>query len=143
MWLHAEQDQPLDDVDRVFGHWEQLEPPRDLASRVLARTSARAIPARAVLPWALVLAVGLGLLVWVGFAVGMDLARSGGLDLIEMLTVDLGLVWVAPFDLLSALAEVLPLGLIALAGFAGAASSWAAGRLSQVLGAEHTEPLRA
>jgi hypothetical protein len=118
-------------VDRLFGRLEQLPPPPDLTSAVLARTvlaeqSAR--PARTGL-WVLTALVSVVTLAVAGYAAGASLVASGALDLFAALLDDLSVVAVAPSDVLDAVAEVLPWWSLALAMLSGAAFVWATGEL--------------
>jgi hypothetical protein len=120
-----------DDVDRLFARLERTAVPDDLTARVLASTVARAQPGSAVVwPWLL---AGLGataLLAMAGYMLGANLAASDGLDILEALFGDFGLVTTSPGDVLAALSEVIPWGLVALAGISAAFLNWAAGRLA-------------
>jgi hypothetical protein len=122
-------DQP-DDVDRLFARLDRVSVPEDLTARVLAHTVART-PARSVLAWPWLVA-GLGaltLLTMTGYLLGANLAASNGLDVLEALASDLGLLATAPGDVVAALGEVMPWGLVALAGTSAALLTWAAGRV--------------
>jgi hypothetical protein len=120
-----------DDVDRLFARLERAGVPDDLTARVLASTVARAQPGSALVwPWLL---AGLGaivLLAMAGYLLGASLAASDGLDIIEALTGDLGLLTTSPGDVFAALGEVIPWSLVALAGVSAALLNWAAGRVA-------------
>jgi hypothetical protein len=123
--------EPLDDVDRLFARLQPAPVPSELTARVLASTVARPTPSRAspTWPWMLVGLVSLALLVLTGYGLGASLAASDGLDIVEALAGDLTLVASAPGDVLAALGEVVPVGLLLLAALSAAVLIWAAGHL--------------
>src|SRR5262245_57699207 len=107
-----------DDVDRVFARLDRAPVPEDLTTRVLASTVARTEGARTVLAWPWMVAglAALGLLALAGYQLGVSLARSDGLELVAALATDMGLLTSAPGDVFAAVAEVVPWGLVAMAG---------------------------
>ena len=122
--------EPLDDVDRLFAHLERAPVPADLTARVLATTVART-PSRASLvwPWMLVGLTSLALLVVTGYSLGASLAASDGFEIIEAIASDSSLLASAPGDVLAALGEIVPVGLVVLAALSAALLIWAAGRI--------------
>jgi len=127
--VNAYPDHP-DDVDRVFARLERGAVPESLTARVLAQTVNRE-RARAALAWPWLVA-GLGalaLLSVTGYALGASLAASDGLDVLGALFGDLGLLTIAPGDVVAALGEVVPWGLVGLAGLSAACLIWAAGKV--------------
>jgi len=107
----------LDDVDRLFARLARAPVPDDLTARVLASTVARANATRAVLAWPWMLAglAALALLTLAGYQLGASLAAGDGLEVIQAIFDDLGLLTTAPGDVAAALSEVMPLSLVALA----------------------------
>ena len=122
-----------DDIDRLFARLERAPVPADLTARVLASTTARAeAPVRQgwAWPWVLVACAAVGTLAFAGYLLGASIVESGGLPLVEALIDDLGLVAVAPGDVLAALGEVVPVQLVVIAGISAAALIWAAGQIA-------------
>ena len=119
-----------DDVDRVLARLQRAPVPDDLTARVLASTVARP-EARLVVdwPWMLAGVCALGLLALAGYQLGMALAASDGLALIDAIFNDLGLLATAPGDVLAALSQVVPWPLIVMAGLSAGLLVWASGRL--------------
>jgi len=109
----------LDDLDRLFlTGLERANVPDGFTAGVLARTVARADAARAAFawPWMVVGVVALGLLVLVGYQLGAALTMSGALEVLQALGEDLGLLFTAPGDVAAAVGELIPWGLVGLAG---------------------------
>lgn len=123
--------EPLDDLDRLFARLERAEVPADLTARVLASTVGQPAASRASLiwPWMLVGLASLALLVLTGYWLGASLAASDGLEIIEAVLGDVSLLASAPGDVLAALGEVVPLGLVLLAGLSAAVLIWAGGHV--------------
>jgi hypothetical protein len=121
----------LDDVDRLFARLDRAVVPEELTARVLASTVARSDASRAVFAWPWLVAglTALGLLSLAGYQLGVSLAAGDGLELVSALVEDLGLVTTAPGDVLAALGEVIPWGLVALAGLSAALLILAAGNI--------------
>ena len=119
-----------DDVDRLFARLERAPVPDDLTARVLASTVARS-DRRTVLAWPWVVAglAALGLLALAGYQLGVSLAASDGLPLIEGILADVDLLASAPGDVLVALGEVIPWPLVCVAGLSAALVVWAAGKM--------------
>jgi hypothetical protein len=118
---------PVDDMDRLFAHLERSPAPADLSARVLSRTVGR----RATLAWPW-LAAGLAallLLALTGYQLGAALAASDGLLLLEAIIADVSLLATAPGDVLLALGEVLSWKLLAVAGVSAMVLIWAAGKI--------------
>jgi hypothetical protein len=126
---HPTHEQP-DDVDRLFARLERAPVPEDLTSRVLAQTVARTNQ-RTVFAWPWLVAglAAMAALTIAGYLLGASLASSDGLDVVEALFGDLSLVATAPGDVLAALGEVIPSGLLVLAAGSAGLMIWAAGRL--------------
>lgn len=121
----------LDDVDRLFARLERAAVPDDLTTRVLASTVARTNATRAVLAWPWIVAglAALGMLTIAGYQLGASLAASDGLDLVAAVFEDVGLLATAPGDVLAALGEVIPWGLLGVAGAGAAVLVLAAGNV--------------
>jgi hypothetical protein len=128
---HPFEAEELDDVDRVFARLDRAAVPDDLTARVLASTVARSNATRAVFAWPWIVAglAALGLLSLAGYQLGVSLAATDGLELVTALLEDLGLVTTAPGDVLAALGEVIPWGLVALAGASAALLILAVGNI--------------
>lgn len=129
-----------DDVDRLFARMDRAPVPVDLTSRVLASTVVRDQARQRALdwPWLVAAFCAMGALALAGYLLGAQLAASDGLDLLEGVAGDLSLLASAPGDILLALAEVVPLGLVGLAAASLALLVWAAGHIvsqSAALGA--------
>ena len=107
-----------DDVDRLLARLDRAPVPDDLTARVLARTVARTDATRAVLAWPWLVAglAALGLLALAGYQLGVSLARNDGLELVAALFGDVGLLTTAPGDVVAAVGEVVPWGLLVIAG---------------------------
>ncbi len=120
-----------DDVDRLFARLDRATVPDELTARVLACTVARSEATRAVFAWPWMVAglTALALLSVAGYQLGVSLAASDGIELVSALLDDLGLVATAPGDVLAALGEVIPWGLVALAGLSAALLILAAGNI--------------
>jgi len=120
-----------DDVDRVFARLDRAPVPPDLTARVLASTVGRAEATRAVLAWPWMVAglVALGALTLAGYDLGARLATTDGLELLAALFEDFGLLATAPGDVVAALGEVVPWGLVVLAGLSAALLITAAGNV--------------
>jgi hypothetical protein len=121
----------LDDIDRLFARLDRAPVPEDLTARVLASTVARSKATRAVLAWPWLVAglLALGLLCMAGYLLGISLAAGDGLEVVEGVVDDLGLLMTAPGDVVAALGEVVPLGLLGLAVLSGGLLSLAAGHV--------------
>jgi len=116
-----------DDVDRLFARLDRVQAPPDLASRILSNSTVA--PAAAPRPL-LVAALGaLAALTATGYLVGVQLAASDSVDLLLAVASDLPLLASAPADVVAALAEVLPLGLVATAAASVGLLVWTAGQL--------------
>src|SRR4051812_15766982 len=117
-----------DDIDRLFARLERAPAPEDLAARVLAQTVERS-SARAQLklawPWLVAGLGALALLGVTGYSLGANLAASDGLDVLGALFGDFGLLLTAPGDVVAALGEVVPWGLVVVAGLCAAFLIWA------------------
>jgi hypothetical protein len=120
-----------DDVDRLFARLDRAPVPEELTARVLASTVGRTEATRAVLAWPWMIAglAALGLLVLAGYQLGASLATSDGLELVTALVEDYGLVATAPGDVVAALGEVIPWGLVAVAGLSAGLIILAAGNV--------------
>jgi hypothetical protein len=123
--------EPLDDIDRLFARLERRSAPEDLTARILASTVARSQATRAAFAWPWMLAglCALALLTYAGYQLGASLAATDGLDLVVAVVGDLGLLTTAPGDVLAALREVIPWGLVAVAGLGALLLTLAAGNL--------------
>ena len=127
---HRTCDAEPDDVNRLFARLERAPVPDDLTARVLASTVARS-EVRSALAWHWVVAglAALGMLMLAGYELGVTLAASDGLTVIEAVVADSGLLASAPGDVLAALSEVVPWPLVCLAGLSAALLVWAAGKI--------------
>jgi hypothetical protein len=122
----------LDDLDRLFlTGLQRVDVPEDLTARVLASTVARGDAARSVLAWPWMVAglVALGLLVLVGYQLGAALTTSGALELLQAMWEDVGLVFTAPGDVAAAVGELIPWGLVGVAGLSAGLLILAAGKI--------------
>ena len=119
---HPHRPEELDDVDRLFARLERAAVPDDLTARVLASTVARTGATRAALAWPWIVAglAALAMLTIAGYQLGASLAASDGLDLVAAVFEDISLLATAPGDVLAALGEVIPWGLVAVAGLGAA-----------------------
>src|SRR4051794_26574874 len=119
-----------DDIDRLFARLERAPVPDDLTARVMARTVGSA-SARSTFAWPWVVAgvAALALLGVTGYSLGASLASSDGLDVLGALFGDFGLLLTAPGDVVAALGEVVPWGLVAVAGLSAAFLVWASGNV--------------
>ncbi len=117
-----------DDIDRIFARLERAAVPRDFTRTVLARTTARQ---RAILAWPWLIAgmASMALLGLAGYFAGATLAASDGLELLLAVLSDLSVVTAAPGDAVAAIGEVVPWGLVAVAGLSAAFLVWVAGRV--------------
>jgi hypothetical protein len=124
-------DHGADDVDRLFARLEHAPVPHDLTARVLASTVARNTTPRAVFAWPWIVAglAAAGLLTITGYQLGASLAANDGLELLAGIVDDLGLVATSPGDVLAALGEVVPWGLLVLACVSATTLNLAAGKL--------------
>ncbi len=120
-----------DDVDRLFARLDRVQAPPDLASRILSSAVARAAAPRRAATWPLLVAAlgALAALAATGYLVGVQLAAANGLDLLLAVASDLSLLASAPGDVVAALAEVLPLWLVATAAVSIGLVVWTAGQL--------------
>ena len=119
-----------DDIDRLFARLERAPVPDDFAAGVLAKTVGRST-AQTTLAWPWLVA-GLGALALLGvtgYSLGVNLAASDGLDVLGALFGDFGLLLTAPGDVFAALGEVVPWGLVVVAGLSAAFLIWAAGNV--------------
>jgi hypothetical protein len=122
-----------DEIDRLFLTRLDREPaPEDLTARILARTVARSEATRVVVVWPWIVAglVALGLLTLAGYQLGVSLAASDGLEIVGAVVEDLGLFAIAPGDVFAALGEVIPWGMVALAGVSAASLMLAVGHVA-------------
>jgi hypothetical protein len=128
---HLTESEPLDDVDRLLSRLERHTAPEDLTARVLASTVAPADATRAVFAWPWIVAglCALALLVLAGYQLGASLAATDGLDIVEAISGDLGLLATAPGDVVAALGEVIPWGLVGVAGLSALLLVLAAGNI--------------
>ena len=112
----------FDDVDRLFARLERAPVPDDLTTRVLSSTVARTNTTRAVLAWPWMVAglAALGALTIAGYQLGANLAATDGLELVQAIFGDMGLVTTAPGDVFAALSEVIPWTLVVTAGVSAA-----------------------
>jgi hypothetical protein len=125
----------LDDLDRLFlTRLERASVPDDLMARVLASTVVRAEVARSVFAWPWIVAglVALGVLVVAGYQLGVTLAMSGAVELFVVMFDDLGLVLTAPGDVAAAVTELIPWGLVGVAGLCAGLLILAAGNVVSV-----------
>src|SRR5579859_5810414 len=124
-------DSEFDDIDRLFARLDRAPVPEDLTSRVLSSTVARTNATRAVLawPWMIACVVALGVLTMAGYELGVSLAASDGLDLLTAIFGDVGLLTIAPGDVLAAVGEVVPWTLVAAAGVSAGLLILAAGNV--------------
>ncbi|HET6318534.1 MAG TPA: hypothetical protein VFG86_18930 [Chloroflexota bacterium] len=120
--------EPVDDIDRLFARLERAAAPANFSAQVLARTVGRP---RTVLAWRWLIAgiLAMALLGMAGYLAGASLASSDGLEVLEMLVGDAGLLTTAPGDVLAAIGEMMPWRVVALAGASAALLIWAAGRV--------------
>ena len=119
-----------DDIDRLFAQLERASVPDALTERVLAQTVGKT-KARATLAWPWLVG-GLGaltLLTMTGYMLGANLAASDGLDLLVALFGDFGLVTTAPGEVAAVVGDIVPWGLVALAGVSAAFLVWAVGNV--------------
>ena len=122
-----------DDVDRLFARLERASVPAELTASVLASTTGRATASARqtwAWPWVLVACVAVGTLAFAGYLLGVSIVEAGGLPLVEALLGDMGLVAVAPGDVIAALGEVIPMELVVVAGISAGALVWAAGQIA-------------
>jgi len=112
MSRRAQDDEPIDDVDRLFLRIEPLVPPDDFAARVAARTYAAPVVARGRRwVWWAFDAVALLALLALSVSFGMALHESGSVDILAVM-LEVGAIG----DAVDALLESLPwLQLAALA----------------------------
>jgi hypothetical protein len=121
-----------DDVDRLFARLERAPVPEDFTARVLFQTVDRArsrAHTKLAWPWLVVGLGALALLGVTGYSLGASLAASDGLDVLGALIGDFGLLLTAPGDVVAALGEVVPWGLVIMAGVSAAFLVWAAGKV--------------
>ncbi|HEY3058622.1 MAG TPA: hypothetical protein VGL99_06565 [Chloroflexota bacterium] len=119
-----------DDIDRLFARLERANVPDTLTARVLAQTVGKT-RARTTLAWPWLVA-GLGaltLLTMTGYLLGASLEASDGLDLLVALFGDLGLVLTAPGEVVAVVGDVVPWGLVGVAGVSAAFLVWAVGNV--------------
>ncbi len=125
MTLHSPS-HDADDVDRLFSRLDRVQAPPDLASRILSSAVA---PAAAPRPLLVATLGALAALTATGYLVGVQLSAANSLDLLLAVVSDLSLLASAPGDVVAALAEVLPLWLVATAAVSIGLVVWAAGQL--------------
>ena len=121
-----------DDIDRVFARLERAPVPDDFTARVLFQTVDRSrsrAHTRLAWPWLVAGLGALALLGVTGYSLGASLAASDGLDVLGALFGDFGLLLTAPGDVVAALGEVVPWGLVVVAGLSAALLVWAAGNV--------------
>src|SRR5436190_12438465 len=128
--LHPSTDEH-DDIDRLFARLDRAPVPDDLTARVLASTVARTEATRAVFAWPWMAAglAALALLALAGYQLGASLAANNGLELVSALAEDSGLLTTAPGDVLAALSESIPWGLVIVAGLSACLLIVAAGNV--------------
>ena len=114
-----------DDADRLFARLEAAPVPPQFTRGVLARTVGRPHP----WPWLMAGLASLVLLALAGHQLGADLANGEGLELIEAIIGDVSLIATAPGDILAALTDVVPWGLVLVAGLSAACVTWVVGRV--------------
>jgi hypothetical protein len=129
--MNSAHEDRLDDLDQLFARLDRAPVPEDLTARVLDSTVARSNAGRSVFawPWLVVGLAALGVLSTAGYQLGATLAASDGLEVLGALFEDLGLLATAPGDVLAALGEVVPWGLLALAALSAALLTLAAGHV--------------
>jgi hypothetical protein len=112
---HVAHDQP-DDIDALFTqHLHRADVPEDFTQRVLASTVKRQEKHSAFAwPWTVVGLAALTVLVMAGYSVGAALGGSSGLDVLNAVVSDLGLLTAMPDEVLAAFAAVIPWWLIAI-----------------------------
>ncbi len=117
--MHPRDDQPRDEVDRLYRKLRPLAPPPDLTARILA-----ALPAERPAPvlsasrqrlWSWVTAVAAIALLGLCIQLGSQLEESGALGVLNEIFADLGNFFASPGDYLSTLAAALPWGNVVLA----------------------------
>ena len=109
----------MDDLDRLFARLEPIEPPPELAGRIMAATAGRAAvgaPAGHRPLWLALDAAAIALLALVSLWVGMELQNSGALDLLGLLVLDSGLMGESLGAMLEALLQALPWAPLLLLG---------------------------
>jgi hypothetical protein len=121
-----------DEIDRLFlTRLDRAPAPEDLTAKILARTVAGSESTRVVVAWPWIVAglVALGVLMVAGYQLGVSLAASDGLEIVGALVEDVGLFAIAPGDVFAALGEVIPWGMVALAGVSAASLMLAVGHV--------------
>jgi hypothetical protein len=119
-----------DDIDRLFSRLDRAIVPEELTARVLAQTVGREqARARLAWPWLVAGLGALALLSGTGYSLGANLAASDGLDVLGALSGDMGLLLTAPGDVVAALGEVVPWGLVVMAGLSATCLIWAVGNV--------------
>jgi hypothetical protein len=118
-------DNAPDDIDRLLGRLQPAPVPTELTQRVLARTTERP----SILPWIVAGAGAVLLLAVSGYQVGANLATTDGLDLLDAVASDAGLLTSAPGIVLAAMAELVPWWLLVLAAASLACVTWIVGRV--------------
>jgi hypothetical protein len=110
---------------------ERAAVPEDLTARVLASTVARAEMGRSVFAWPWMVAglLALSLLVVLGYQLGAALTTSGALEVLQAMWEDVGLVFTAPGDVVAAVSELIPWGLLGVAGLSAGLLIVAAGNV--------------
>jgi hypothetical protein len=133
-----------DDVDRLFALLEPVPAPDDLAERALASLAAcEARRRRRMLLVALpCYAVMLLLLMLVSFALGRAIAVHGAGAVLALVLADPATVRAAPEDLLLAVAEHVPWGLVIALVLAGYALARCLQLVVNILGAPRTGQLK-
>jgi hypothetical protein len=119
-----------DDIDRLFARLDRAGVPDAFTARVLAQTVGKR-NARTSLAWPWLVA-GLGalaLLSMTGYLLGASLEASDGLELLVALFGDVGLVLTAPGEVVAVVSDVVPWGLVGLAGLSAAFLVWAVGNV--------------
>ena len=105
-----------DDVDRLFARLESLPAPRSLVANVLLATRLQRPLTIRTLIWAGAEVVALVALALIAFAAGQAMVGGGALALLAAAFTNADVVFVAPADVLLAIAEAIPwIELLALA----------------------------
>lgn len=134
-----------DDVDRFFAALESLPAPANLLERALTEAAAReerrrlrilcfAIPGYAAILLALML---------LSFALGRTIASYGAGAILALVVADPRAVLIAPDDLVLAVVENLPFGLVAALAVTTIVLAWCVQLAAGVLGAPRSRPMKA
>ena len=119
-----------DDIDRLFARLDRASLPETFTGQVLARTVGKTRAHTTLAwPWLVSGLAALTLLSMTGYWLGASLEASDGLDVLLALVSDVGLVTTAPAEVAAALGDVVPWGLVGLAGLSAAFLVWAVGNV--------------